>query len=58
MMLKKGVTDKEAAARLGHADTNMTKKYQHILSNMKDNSADKLNTIVKKMDVKLDVKPS
>jgi len=58
MMLKKKVTDKESAARLGHSDTNMTKKYQHILSNMKDNSANALNTIVKKLDVKLDVKPS
>lgn len=58
MMLKKGVTDKEASARMGHSDINMTKKYQHILSNMKDNSADILNTIVKKLDVNLDVKHS
>jgi integrase len=52
MMLKNGISDKESASRLGHSDTNMTKKYQHILSNMKNNSADILNTIVKKSNVK------
>jgi integrase len=56
MMLKKGITDKEAAERLGHSDINMTKKYQHVLSNMKKGPADILNTIVKKSDVKMDVK--
>ena len=47
MMLKNGVSDKEAAARLGHSDINMTKKYQHILGNMKTKPADILNNIVK-----------
>ncbi|WP_238899315.1 site-specific integrase [Clostridium sp. YIM B02500] len=56
MMLKNGVSDKEAAERLGHSDTNMTKKYQHVLSNMKTKSADILDSIVKRSDVKKDVK--
>lgn len=56
MMLKKGISDKEAAERLGHSDTNMTKKYQHVLSNMKNRPADVLDTIVRKSDVKMDVK--
>lgn len=56
MMLKNGISDKEAAERLGHSDTNMTKKYQHVLSNMKNRSADILNSIVAPMDVKKDVK--
>jgi integrase len=58
MMLKKGISDKEAAERLGHADINMTKKYQHVLSSMKKKPAEILNTIVKKSDVKMDVKLS
>lgn len=56
MMLKHGIPDKEAAERLGHSNTNMTKKYQHILGNMKTKPADILNNIVRKMDVKKDVK--
>jgi site-specific recombinase XerD len=48
MMLKNGISDKEAAERLGHSDINMTKKYQHVLSNMKSNSADILDSIIKK----------
>lgn len=55
MMLKNGISDKEAAERLGHSDTNMTKKYQHVLSNMKNKPAEILNSIVQ-MDVKMDVK--
>ena len=55
MMLKNGVSDKEAAERLGHSDINMTKKYQHVLSNMKNKTADILDTIIKKSDVKKDV---
>lgn len=58
MMLRKGITDRESSARLGHSEENMTKKYQHILSDMKDNSADILNTIIKKCDIKTKVKPS
>ncbi len=56
MMLKKGVSDKEASERLGHSDVNMTKKYQHVLSNMKSKSADILDSIVHRSDVKKDVK--
>ncbi|EPR07738.1 site-specific integrase [Ruminiclostridium papyrosolvens] len=56
MMLKKGISDKESAERLGHSDTNMTKKYQHVLNNMKNRPADVLDTIVRKSDVKKDVK--
>ena len=56
MMLKNGVSDKEAAARLGHSDINMTKKYQHVLSNMENTSADILNSIVENLGVKKDVK--
>lgn len=58
MMLKGGISDKEAAARLGHSDTNMTKKYQHVLENMKSRSADLLDSIVRKRDVKMDVNNS
>lgn len=59
MMLKNGISDKEAAERLGHSDTNMTKKYQHVLENMKTRSADVLDNIVinkNNTDVKMDVK--
>ena len=56
MMLKYGVLDKVAAGRLGHADINMTKKYQHVLSNMDKGPADILNNIITIKDVKLDVK--
>ena len=56
MMLKNGIPDKEAAERLGHSNINMTKKYQHILKNMKHEPADILDKIVKKMYVKKDVK--
>jgi len=58
MMLKYGISDKEAAERLGHSDINMTKKYQHILSNMKNKAADVLNNIVNNSDVNSDVKVS
>ena len=47
-----------AAERLGHSDINMTKKYQHVLSNMKSNSADILDSIVNVPAVKPDVKSS
>lgn len=56
MMLKHGIPDKEAAERLGHSNTNMTKKYQHVLNDMKQKPAEILNDIVEKMDVKMDVK--
>ena len=46
MMLKNGIPDKDAAKRLGHSDINMTKKYQHILADMENRSAEILNSIV------------
>lgn len=56
MMLKNGIPDKEAAERLGHSNTNMTKKYQHVLKNMKREPADVLDKIIEKMYVKKGVK--
>ena len=60
MMLKKGVPDKVAAGQLGHANTNMTKKYQHIIDSMENRPAMAMDSIVamrnKNMYVKLDVK--
>jgi len=60
MMLKKGVPDKIAAGQLGHANVNMTKKYQHVLDDMENRPANAMDSIVanrkKKTDVKTDVK--
>jgi integrase len=60
MMLKKGIPDKVAASMLGHANTSMTKKYQHIIDEMDNRPAQVLDSIVtvrnKKSDVKSDVK--
>lgn len=59
MMLKRNVPDKIAAGMLGHANTDMTKKYQHIIDNMETRPAKALNAVVKKnknSDVKKDVK--
>ncbi len=47
MMLKYGVSDRDAQERLGHSNPGQTKKYQHILSEMDKNSADKLNNVIK-----------
>lgn len=45
IMLKYGVSDKIAAERLGHSDTTMLKKvYQHVLSEMHDEAAAKIET--------------
>lgn len=55
VMLKHGVSDKEASKRLGHADINMTKKYQHILKDMEDNTANILDNVID-MSVKRSVK--
>jgi len=46
MMLKHGVTEREASARLGHSNLMMTKKYQHIVDDMDQHSANKLNNIL------------
>ena len=45
MMLKHGVSEREASERLGHSNLMQTKKYQHVLKEMDKNSADKLNKI-------------
>lgn len=46
MMLKFGVSDREASARLGHSNLMMTKKYQQVLEEMDTESADKLNNVL------------
>ena len=46
MMLKQGISDKEASARLGHTEIPMTKKYQHVLESMEKRAAEALNSIV------------
>ena len=46
MMLKHGVTEREAQERLGHSNSTMTKKYQQVLKEMDQKSADKLNNIL------------
>jgi integrase len=59
VMLNKDVPDKIAARMLGHANTNMTKKYQHVLASMESRPANALNSVVnknKKSDVNSDVK--
>lgn len=48
MMLKYGVPEKGAQERLGHSNSTMTKKYQHILKDMDIKSADKLNNVLNK----------
>lgn len=47
MMLKLGISDKEASGILGHTNINMTKKYQHVLKSMRGGAAKKLNTIIR-----------
>jgi integrase len=59
IMLKKGVPDKIAAEMLGHANTSITKRYQHIIDGMDSTPAKVLDSVVRrnrKLDVKLDVK--
>lgn len=46
MMLKHGISDKEASVRLGHSEINMTKKYQHILKSMESRAASVFDSIV------------
>ncbi|NLY17453.1 MAG: site-specific integrase [Clostridiaceae bacterium] len=48
MMLKYGVSEREAQERMGHSNPTMTKKYQHILKDMAYDSADKLNSVLKR----------
>ncbi|MGI6226998.1 MAG: tyrosine-type recombinase/integrase [Peptococcales bacterium] len=47
MMLKYKVSEKEAQERLGHSNPGMTNKYQHVLKEMDQKSANKLNKILK-----------
>lgn len=47
MMLKYGVSDVEAAHRLGPSDPSVTKKiYQHVLEEMDVNATTKLNEVL------------
>ena len=48
MMLKYGISEREAMERSGHSTGTMIKKYQHILKDMDKVSADKLNSIIEK----------
>ncbi|WP_273483671.1 tyrosine-type recombinase/integrase [Desulforamulus ruminis] len=50
MMLKHGVSDREASARLGHSNLLQTKKYQHVLKDMDKGSADKLNNVLSRQN--------
>lgn len=49
MMLRYGVTEREASSRLGHSNLLMTKKYQHVVEDMDQRSADKLNSILDRL---------
>jgi integrase len=52
MMLKYGVSDKEAARRLGHATPNTLRKtYQHHIDELDSINADKLNSIIHKKSI-------
>ena len=55
-MLENGISDKQAAANLGHANTNMTKKYQHILKSVADRPAQMMDKLFKKDDEAFGVK--
>jgi integrase len=47
MMLKSGISDKEASVRLGHSSPSITRKiYQHVLDEMDKENADKLNSVL------------
>lgn len=48
MMLKHGVSEREAMERSGHSNPTMIRKYQHVLKEMDKKSADKLNKVMKK----------
>jgi integrase len=51
MMLKYGVSEREAMERSGHSNSTMIKKYQHVLKDMDKNSADKLNNVLLSKDI-------
>ena len=48
MMLRHGVSEREAMERSGHSNSTMIKKYQHVLKEMDRASADKLNRVLQK----------
>lgn len=49
VMMNKGIPDKVAAERLGHADVQMLHKvYQHVLKDMDEKAADGINEMFKK----------
>lgn len=50
MMLKYGVTEREVSERLGHSNLLMSKKYQHVVGDMDQVSADKLNSVYRKQN--------
>ena len=53
MMLKNKISDKEAAARLGHSDPTITRKlYQHVLEEMDKENADKLNSVLMPLEAR------
>lgn len=50
MMMEKGIPDKVAAERLGHSQVSTLRDiYQHVLTDVDRNAADKLNDIFSKM---------
>lgn len=58
MMMIHGITEKEASERLGHSSVNMTRKYQHVLKDRENRTAEILNKVVRadfKMAVKMAV---
>ena len=56
MMLRHGVSEREASSRLGHSNLLQTKKYQHVLKDMDKHSAEKLNNVLKPKKNKRGVK--
>jgi len=48
LMLKNGVSDKVASERLGHNVATLRKTYQHVLSEMDESAADKINSTISK----------
>lgn len=49
IMMNKGIPDKVAAGRLGHSDvTTLREVYQHVLKDMDENAANKINEMFRK----------
>ena len=47
MMIKHGISAKEAQKRLGHADVSVTlDTYSHVLDSMQKSSADKIESAI------------